>query len=79
MRRHSTDTSVSEKRRFENSRTSSIRKHEVGKIRTRNRDFPTVLLRLDEKDEFLQILGKDSNTVKRILECVSNNALKVFV
>jgi hypothetical protein len=50
--------------------------HEVGKMRTRNRDFPTILLRPDEKNEFVQIVGEDSNTVKRILECVSDDALR---
>jgi hypothetical protein len=49
---------------------------EIGKMRTGNRDFPTILLRPDEKNEFIQILGKDSNTVKRILPCVSNDVLR---
>jgi hypothetical protein len=47
---------------------------EVGKMRTRNRDFPTILRRPDEKNEFIQTLGEDTNTAKRILECVSNDA-----
>jgi hypothetical protein len=50
--------------------------HGVGKMRTRNRDFPAILHRPDEKNEFIQAIGEKSNTVKRILEGVSNDALR---
>lgn len=44
---------------------------ELGKMRTNNQDFPTILVRTNEKDQFIQRL-ENSDPVRRILE--SNNA-----
>jgi len=46
--------------------------HELGKMRTSNQDFPIIVLRANEKDEFIQ-KSEDSDTVKQILVSVSND------